>query len=660
MLQVVKRDGSIVKFNIKKIQNAIQKAFHSQQMEVDNDVLQLLSLRVTSNFSAEEIIDVEKIQDCVECTLASSGYFEVAKAYILYRHQHANVRQIEEATQDYRNIVDQYLQSGEEGKNNLETFSVGGFILSNSSSITKNYWLNSVYDPQIKLAHKSGDFYIHDLHMLTGDSAGWSLETLIKEGIKGVDQRIQTRPPKHLFTLTNMIVNFLGIMQNEWAGAQSISSFDTYLAPFVKKEQLSYDQVVNAVESCIYGLNIPSRWGTCQPFTSIALDWNCPKNMKDKKAIIGGEEQDFTYGECEKEMVILQKAILDVMIKGDYGQTGFPYPILSINIDKHFGWEESERNQLLFTLSGKYGSPYFVKNMDTKKKPANFSKLTTKKSGYYGYGDSMGSLGCVTINLPRLAYTCKSPNAFYKKLDDLLDLSARCLEIKREVLSKFLKSGLYPYTKHYINNFDSHFSTIGMMGFEELCQNAKWIQCSLKEKKAIDFTKEVLAHVQIKCISYQKQYKHYFNIEATPGEKACRYFVQKDKEQFPEISFKREYYSNSSIPVDDVNRDIFKELETQSILQSFYTGSTRFDISLEKGIENWKDCLNLTKMIVNNYNIPIFTISNLYSICPEHGYINGESFTCPICKAETKVYSRIYGYYQPKEREMKNSVFEIL
>lgn len=659
MLQVVKRNGEIVKFNIKKIQNAISKAFLSQNIEVDNDVLQLLALRVTSRFDKEGIIDVEKIQDCVEATLATSGYFEVAKAYILYRHQHANVRQIEEATQDYRNIVDQYLESSDEARGNLETFSVGGFILSNSSSITRNYWLNSVYDQQIKQAHERGDFYIHDLHMLTGDSAGWSIETLIKEGLRGLDQRIQTRPPKHLFTLTNMIVNFLGIMQNEWAGAQSISSLDTYLAPFIKVEDLSYNQVINAIESLIYGLNIPSRWGTCQPFTSIALDWNCPKSMKNKKAIIAGKEQDFTYGDCEKEMKTIQKAILEIMNKGDESQTGFPYPIFSINVDKNFDWSDSELNALLFGYSVKYGSPYFVKNMETKKKPSSFTKLTNKRSGYYGYGENTGSLGCVTINLPRLGYTCKSVNLFYKKLDEILDLSARCLETKREVLSKFLQSGLYPYTKHYIDTFDSYFTTIGLMGFEELCRNAKWIGCDLQQKKAVDFTKEVLAHIQIKCIGYQKQYKHYFNIEATPGEKAGRYFVQKDKELFQNVQIEQAYYTNSSLSSASLERDIFKELETQSILQEYYSGSTRFDVSLEKGIESWKDCRNLVRMIANNYNLPTFTISNYYSICDVHGYFNGLIKKCPVCQRENTVFSRVYGYYQPTDKEIKRVSFKI-
>ncbi|MBQ4188206.1 MAG: ribonucleoside triphosphate reductase [Firmicutes bacterium] len=667
MYSVKKRDGSIVEFDVNKISAAITKAFDALEKNYHPTIINLLSLQVTADFEpkvSDGAIAVEDIQDSVEKVLSDAGYADVAKAYILYRKQREKVRNVGSTLLNYKELVNNYLRVNDwrVKENSTVTYSVGGLILSNSGAITANYWLSEIYDKEVAEAHKSAAIHLHDLSMLTGYCAGWSLKQLIQEGLGGIPGKITSSPASHLSTLCNQMVNFLGIMQNEWAGAQAFSSFDTYLAPFVKIDNLTYKQVKQCIQSFIYGVNTPSRWGTQAPFSNITLDWTCPKDLENLPAIVGGKEVDFTYGDCKKEMDMVNKAFIEIMIEGDANGRGFQYPIPTYSITRDFDWSDTENNRLLFEMTAKYGTPYFSNYINSDMEPSDvrsmccrlrldLRELRKKSGGFFGSGESTGSIGVVTINLPRIAYLAADEADFYKRLDKLMDIAARSLKTKREVITKLLNNGLYPYTKRYLGTFENHFSTIGLIGMNEVGLNAKWLRADLTNPKTQAFAKDVLNHMRERLSDYQEQYGDLYNLEATPAESTTYRFAKHDKEQFPDIITANEngtpYYTNSShLPVG-YTEDIFSALDVQDELQTLYTSGTVFHAFLGEKLPDWKAAAALVRKIAENYKLPYYTMSPTYSVCKNHGYLTGEQFICPICDQRTEVYSRITGYYRP-------------
>ena len=667
MYKVMKRDGTIAEFDIAKISKAITKAFEAEKCEFHPTVIDLLALKVTSDFSPkikDGIINVEDIQDSVERVLSQAGYTDVAKAYILYRKQREKVRNVKATMLNYKDLVDSYLDSSDwrVKENSTVTYSVGGLILSNSGAITANYWLSEIYDEEIADAHRSAAIHLHDLSMLTGYCAGWSIKQLIQEGLGGVGGKITSKPAKHLASLCNQMVNFLGIMQNEWAGAQAFSSFDTYLAPFVKVDHLSYYDVKKCIESFIYGVNTPSRWGTQAPFSNITLDWTVPNDLKNIPAIVGGKDMDFTYGDCQAEMDMVNKAFIEIMIEGDANGRGFQYPIPTYSITKNFDWSESENNRLLFEMTAKYGTPYFSNYINSDMEPndvrsmccrlrLDLRELRKKSGGFFGSGESTGSVGVVTINLPRIAYLAKDEKDFYAKLDHMMDVSARSLKIKRTVITKLMNEGLYPYTRRYLGTFDNHFSTIGLVGMNEACLNAKWLHEDLTHEAAQRFSRDVLNHMRERLSDYQEKYGDLYNLEATPAESTSYRLAKHDVALYHDIITANEhgtpYYTNSShLPVG-YTEDIFTALDVQDELQTLYTSGTVFHAFLGEKLPDWRAAATLVRKIAENYRLPYYTMSPTYSICKNHGYLAGEHYTCPECGEKTEVYSRITGYYRP-------------
>lgn len=667
MYKVIKRDGRVVDFNLQKIKSAIQKAFEATETNYTDEILDMLTLRVTAEFQefiVDERIHIEKIQDSVEKLLSKAGYENVAKAYILYRKKRESLRNVSKTVLDYKKTVNDYLKINDwrVKENSTVTYSVGGLILSNSGAVTANYWLSEVYDEEVANAHKNCDMHIHDLSMLTGYCAGWSLRQLIEEGLGGIPGKISSSPAKHLSTLCNQMVNFLGIMQNEWAGAQAFSSFDTYLAPFVKVDNLTYKQVKQAIQSFVYGVNTPSRWGTQAPFSNITLDWTVPNDLAEKPCIVGGEEQDFKYKDCKKEMDLINKAFIEIMIEGDANGRGFQYPIPTYSITSNFDWSDTENNRLLFEMTSKYGTPYFSNYINSDMDPSDvrsmccrlrldLRELRRKSGGFFGSGESTGSVGVVTVNMPRIAYTSKNEEEFYSKLDHVMDLAARSLNTKRQVISKLLDAGLYPYTKRYLGSFENHFSTIGLVGMNETCLNARWLRKNLIENEAREFTKQVLDHMLNRLQDYQEEYGDLYNLEATPAESTAYRLAKHDVEEFPEIitasEGKTPYYTNSShLPVGYTD-DIFSALDLEDDLQTRYTSGTVFHAFLGEKLPDWQAAANLVIKIAENYKLPYFTLSPTYSICKHDGYIVGEHFKCPKCGETAEVYSRITGYYRP-------------
>ncbi len=694
MYQVVKRDGKIASFDISKISTAITKAFEATQKEYNPDIIDLLALKVTADYQ-DKIHDgkvtVEDIQDSVESVLGKAGYEDVAKAYILYRKQREKIRNLHSTMLDYKELVDNYLHINDwrVKENSTVTYSVGGLILSNSGAITANYWLSEVYDQEIANAHRDGDIHLHDLSMLTGYCAGWSLKQLIQQGL-GIPGKINSTPASHLSTLCNQMVNFLGIMQNEWAGAQAFSSFDTYLAPFVKVDNLTQKEVKQCIQSFVFGVNTPSRWGTQAPFSNITLDWTVPKDLENLPAIVGGKEQDFTYGDCKKEMDMVNKAFIEIMTEGDADGRGFQYPIPTYSITQDFDWSDTENNRLLFEMTAKYGTPYFSNYINSDMEPSDvrsmccrlrldLRELRKKSGGYFGSGESTGSVGVVTINLPRIAYLSQTPEEFYQRLDHIMDIAARSLKVKRTVITKLMDAGLYPYTKYYLGTFDNHFSTIGLIGMNEVGLNARWLRKDLTHPETQQFAKDVLNHMRERLKDYQEQYGDLYNLEATPAESTTYRLAKHDVAKYPDIITAAKkpgdtpYYTNSShLPVGYTD-DIFEALAIQDDLQTLYTSGTVFHAFLGEKLPDWKAAANLVRKIAENFKLPYYTMSPTYSICPDHGYLSGEHFTCPECGQKCEVWSRITGYYRPvqnwndgkvqefkdrKEYEVENSRLE--
>ena len=668
MYQVVKRDGKITAFDLSKISAAITKAFEAQGKPYNEDIIDLLALRVTADYQEkikDGLVSVEDIQDSVESVLVQAGYADIAKAYILYRKQREKIRNMKSTILDYRDLVESYVRVADwrVKENSTVTYSVGGLILSNSGAITANYWLSEIYDGEVAAAHRNADLHIHDLSMLTGYCAGWSLRQLIKEGLGGITGKITSAPASHLSTLCNQMVNFLGIMQNEWAGAQAFSSFDTYLAPFVKKDGLTQREVRSCIESFVFGVNTPSRWGTQAPFSNITLDWTVPADLAELPAIVGGKEQDFCYKDCQKEMDMINRAFIETMIAGDANGRGFQYPIPTYSITRDFDWSDTENNRLLFEMTAKYGTPYFSNYINSDMEPSDvrsmccrlrldLRELRKKTGGFFGSGESTGSIGVVTINLPRIAYLAQDERDFYKRLDHMMDVAARSLDTKRTIITRLYNEGLYPYTRRYLDGFDNHFSTIGLVGMNEVGLNAAWLRADLTHEKTQAFAKDVLNHMRERLSDYQEQYGNLYNLEATPAESTSYRLAKHDKELYPEIitagrAGETPYYTNSShLPVGYTD-DIYEALDIQDELQTLYTSGTVFHAFLGEKLPDWKAAATLVRKIAENYRLPYYTLSPTYSVCRNHGYLAGEQCTCPHCGETTEVYSRITGYYRP-------------
>lgn len=563
-------------------------------------------------------------------------------------------------------------------ENSTINYGIGGLILKQSEAIVKDYWLYELYDRDIRDAHENKFIHIHDLGFLGAYCMGWSLMDLIKNGLGGIEGKCSSAPAKHLSTLCNQMINFLGIMSQESAGAQAFSSVDTYLSAFIKKENLSYKDVKQCVQNLIFGLNFSARWGSQPPFSNFTIDWTVPNDLKNIKAVIGGEEQDFTYGDCQLEMDIFNKAFMEVMIEGDASKRGHIYPIPTYSITKDFDWSlDNENNKLLFEMTAKYGIPYFANYINSDIDPSDIRamccrlqldlrELRKKNGGYFGSGENTGSIGVVTINLPKIAFLSKTEDEFFKYLEKYLNISYKSLEIKRKVVNEYMELGLYPYTKAYLKTLNNHFSTIGIVGGNEMCLNAKWINSGIEARIGQEFSKKVLIFIRKKMSDYQEETGNLYNLEATPAESTAYNFAKFDKEKYKNIITAGEegeipYYTNSTnLPVK-FTEDIFEALEIQEPLQKLYTSGTVFHTFLGERISDWITCMNLVKKICYNFQLPYYSISPTYSICKTHGYINGENIFCPTCGNETEVYSRITGYYRPcknwndgKQQEFKD------
>lgn len=669
MYKTRKRDNKIVDFDLSKISHAITQAFEACDRDYNPDTIDFLALKVTADFEPkikDGLIAVEDIQDSVEAVLIKADYADVAKAYILYRRQREKLRNMKSTMLDYKELVDKYVKAADwrVKENSTVTYSVGGLILSNSGAITANYWLSEIYDDEIANAHRNADIHLHDLSMLTGYCAGWSLRQLIQEGLGGVPGKITSSPASHLATLCNQMVNFLGIMQNEWAGAQAFSSFDTYLAPFVKADNLSYREVKKCIESFIFGVNTPSRWGTQAPFSNITLDWTVPADLAEQYAIVGGKEMPFKYKDCKAEMDMVNRAFIETMIEGDANGRGFQYPIPTYSITRNFDWSETENNKLLFEMTAKYGTPYFSNYINSDMEPSDvrsmccrlrldLRELRKKSGGFFGSGESTGSIGVVTINMPRIAYLAKDKEDFYRRLDRMMDIAARSLKVKRTVITKLMDEGLYPYTKRYLGSFDNHFSTIGLVGMNEAGLNANWLRADMTHPETQEFTKEVLSHMRERLSDYQEQYGDLYNLEATPAESTAYRLAKHDVARYPDIITASSkdggtpYYTNSShLPVG-YTADIFEALDVQDEIQTLYTSGTVFHAFLGEKLPDWKAAASLVRKIAENYRLPYYTLSPTYSVCKNHGYLAGEQPVCPFCGEKAEVYSRITGYYRP-------------
>jgi ribonucleoside-triphosphate reductase len=663
---IIKRDGQLEIYNREKLIRAISGAAKAVGIEDENLVERLVTLTedkirtMMNERHPNSAPALEEVQDCVEAVLIEDRQVELAKAYILYRAKHQNIRDTKELMLNINETMDGYLRQSDwrVNENANVNYSLGGLILHNSGSITANYWLKNIYPQEVADAHINADFHIHDLSMFSGYCAGWSLRQLIEEGLGGVEGKISSKPARHLYTLVFQMVNFLGIMQNEWAGAQAFSSFDTYLAPFVHADKLNYTEVKQAIQSFIFGVNIPSRWGSQAPFTNITLDWTVPEDLRNKPAIVGGQPyENYTYGDFQKEMEMVNKAFLEIMLEGDANGRGFQYPIPTYNITKDFNWD-SENAKLLFEITAKYGTPYFQNFINSDLNPSDVRsmccrlqldkrELRKKGGGLFGADEFTGSIGVVTINLPRIGYLTSTKTEFFARLSHFMQLAKESLEIKRKVINRLMENGLFPYTRRYLQHLNNHFSTIGINGMNECLLNFMGKDITTPEGK--EFALEILDFMRKQLADYQEETGSLFNLEATPAESTSYRLARHDKAHYPEIIASGEddpFYTNSTqLPVD-WTMDIFEALDHQDELQKRYTGGTVFHGFLGEAISDWEMCRKLVKTIAYNYHLPYFTISPTFSICPKHGYIAGEHFNCPHCKSE-------------KEHELKMKINEL-
>ncbi len=658
-----KRDGKLVPFDSFKIANAIFKAAESvggKDFGLALSLAKQVEEVINAKFHPNSIPAVEEVQDLLEKILIENGHARVAKSFILYREQHRKIRSAEKLVLDIANTMNGYLKQEDwrVNENSNVNYSLGGLILHNSGAITANYWLEHIYTHDISEAHRNGDMHIHDLSMFSGYCAGWSLRQLIAEGLGGVENKISSRPPKHLSTLVQQMVNFLGVLQNEWAGAQAFSSVDTYLAPFVRVDNLSYEEVKQNVQSFIFGVNTPSRWGSQAPFTNVTFDWTTPEDLKEQRAIVGGKPLDITYGDFQKEMDMINKAFIEVLLEGDAEGRGFAYPIPTYNLTENFNWD-SENAQLLFKMTGKYGTPYFQNFINSDLDPGDVRsmccrlqldkrELRKRGGGLFGADEFTGSIGVVTINLPRIGYLSTSKKDYFSQLDHYMNIARDSLEIKRKIITKLMDQGLFPYTQRYLRHWNNHFSTIGLIGMNESVLN--FMGKDLTEPEARNFSIEVLQHMRDRLISFQEETGHLYNLEATPGEGTSYRLAKIDRKKFSRMIIPggdNPYFTNSTqLPVN-MTDDIFEALELQNDIQRMYTGGTVFHGFIGESVEDVEICKKLVRTIAENFEIPYFTITPTFSVCKLHGYLKGEQFSCPNCGEETEVYTRIVGYYRP-------------
>ena len=652
-LNIIKRDGSAKPFDQSKIQKAIEKAGRAT-----GEFGPARAKEITENSVMPFICDldvpaphIERIQDAVERALYDRGYFTTLRAYIVYREQHAKVRDVKKTWVDVESSMNEYLEQSDwrVNANANQGYSLGGLILNVSGKVVANYWLNYIYTPAIGRAHRNADFHIHDLDMLSGYCAGWSLRTLITEGFNGVPGKVESAPPKHFSSACGQIVNFLGTMQNEWAGAQAFSSFDTYMAAFIRKDNVPYEEVLQCMQELIYNLNVPSRWGTQTPFTNLTFDWTCPEDLKPQHPIIGGEEMPFTYGELQAEMDMINRAYITVMMQGDAKGRVFTFPIPTYNITPDFDWD-GPNVRLLFEMTAKYGLPYFQNFINSELKPnmirsmccrlqLDLRELLKRGNGLFGSAEQTGSLGVVTINCARLGYLYKGDKeALYAQLDKLLNLARDSLETKRKVIQRHIDEGLFPYTRRYLGTLRNHFSTIGVNGMNEMIRNFTNDQHDITSEWGHKFALEVLDHVREKLVKFQAETDHMYNLEATPAEGTTYRFAKEDKKRFPDIiqagTESNPYYTNSSqLPVGFTD-DPFEALERQEDLQRKYTGGTVLHLYMNEAVSSPEACRDLVRRTLTRFRLPYITVTPTFSICPKHGYLSGRHDFCPKRDAE--------------------------
>ena len=650
---VIKRDGTRAKFDAGKIRSAIHRA-GAATGEFDDAEAALLTAQVTKvlihKFGASPP-PIEKIQDVVEQALIAANHLKTARAYIVYREQHKQLREDRKTLVDVATSINEYLeqQDWRVNANANQGYSLGGLILNVSGKVVANYWLSHVYPPAMGEAHRQGDIHIHDLDMLAGYCAGWSLRTLLHEGLNGVPGKVEAGPPKHLSSAVGQIVNFLGTLQNEWAGAQAFSSFDTYMAPFVRKDNLSYAEVRQSIQELIYNLNVPSRWGTQTPFTNLTFDWVCPEDLRGQVPVIGGEEMPFTYGELQAEMDMINRAYIEVMTAGDAKGRVFTFPIPTYNITPDFIWD-SENSERLFAMTAKYGLPYFQNFLNSELKPnmirsmccrlqLDLRELLKRGNGLFGSAEQTGSLGVVTINCARLGYLHQGAEAaLFARLDELLVIARDSLEIKRKVIQRHMDNGLFPYTKRYLGTLRNHFSTIGVNGINELIRNFTDNEHDITTQWGNDFALRFLDHVRARIVAFQEETGHMYNLEATPAEGTTYRFAKEDRKRFPDIlqagTPDEPYYTNSSqLPVGFTD-DPFEALERQEALQRKYTGGTVLHLYMGERISSAHACKTLVRRALERFSQPYITITPTFSICPVHGYLEGEHAYCPKCDRE--------------------------
>lgn len=650
---LIKRDGSVKDFDANKIVAAIAKAGKATGEFDESRAARITEERVLPSLVALNLVTphIEQVQDAVERALFEEGFFKTLRAYIVYREQRQKARDARQSWVNVESSINEYLQQLDwrVNANANQGYSLGGLILNVSGKVVANYWLNYIYPAEIGRAHREADFHIHDLDMLSGYCAGWSLRTLLTEGLNGVPGKVEAGAPKHLSSATGQIVNFLGTMQNEWAGAQAFSSFDTYLAPFIKKDNVPYEEVLQSIQELIYNLNVPSRWGTQTPFTNLTFDWTCPEDLKDQHPIIGGEEMPFTYGDCKREMDMINRAYIEVMTKGDAKGRVFTFPIPTYNITPDFDWN-SENADRLFAMTAKYGLPYFQNFINSELKPnmirsmccrlqLDLRELLKRGNGLFGSAEQTGSLGVVTINCARLGYLFKgNEQGLFDRLDHLLDLAKTSLEIKRKVIQRHIDQGLFPYTKRYLGTLRNHFSTIGVNGINECIRNFTNDANDITDDWGHAFALKLLDHVRARMVEFQEETGHMYNLEATPAEGTTYRFAKEDRKRFPDIiqagTESNPYYTNSSqLPVGFTD-DPFLALEMQDDLQRKYTGGTVLHLYMADAISSSKACKELVRRALSRFRLPYLTVTPTFSICPKHGYISGRHDFCPICDAE--------------------------
>lgn len=669
-LRIIKRNGESAAFDDGKIRTAIERAGKATG-EFDSPEAHLLAIqaiKVVAHRFQESSPQIEQIQDVVEQVLISANHFATARAYIVYREQRARLRRDRRTAVNVETSINEYLDRADwrVNANANQGYSLGGLILNVSGKVMANYWLSHVYPPEVGQAHRDGDLHIHDLDMLAGYCAGWSLRTLLIEGLNGIPGKVEAAPPRHLSSAVGQIVNFLGTLQNEWAGAQAFSSFDTYMAPFVRKDGLGYDAVRQSIQELVYNLNVPSRWGTQTPFTNLTFDWTCPDDLKDQIPIVGGEEMPFVYGDLQAEMDMINRAYMEVMTRGDAKGRVFTFPIPTYNITPDFPWQ-SENAERLFEMTAKYGLPYFQNFVNSELKPhmvrsmccrlqLDLTELLKRGNGLFGSAEQTGSVGVVTINCARLGYLHKGDEeALLARLDELLEIGRTSLEIKRKVIQQHMDNGLFPYTKRYLGTLRNHFSTLGINGVNEMIRNFTGDRDDITTSWGHDFAVRLLDHVRARIVRFQEETGHMYNLEATPAEGTTYRFAKEDRKRHPGIlqagTSDQPYYTNSSqLPVGFTD-DPFEALERQEELQSKYTGGTVLHLYMGERISSAESCKKLVRRALETFRLPYVTVTPTFSICPTHGYIEGEHAFCPICDGEDpqpcEIWTRVMGYHRP-------------